>query len=295
MMRSSKKGQHLMGVLRKIIIATMVGILILVVSGKLLGFTTNALDKSRCDLSTWANTKVSDKSFFLSWPIDCPAPFQEIVESDDSHMQREIANHLEACWSKLGGGGRKVFRENWFLPEETNCLVCSGFSVNREVDWIELSNMLATEKIPPLNQVTYSESLNLDTKPWIANFMNSVDDGEYFGNLNILHTRENLPGSSADMKLYPTTADGDIRHYWVVFVRDPARNTFFNQMVLGALKRANPGNFGDAHSELNAREKNGDFMTLYVTDYDLVNSPVGLACENLHWQQSSNSPTPVVS
>jgi hypothetical protein len=117
----------------------VVGLLILFIGFKLVKSSKSISNDEKCRLSLVANdvARVVAKRIF---PIECPRGYREItlsdVESygriDDDRVKSIIAEEMQSCWSKTGGGSLQPFNENWlerFAGDnpvvEVFCIVCS--------------------------------------------------------------------------------------------------------------------------------------------------------------------------
>jgi hypothetical protein len=106
-----------------------------------------------CRDSVLINSKVGEKTLGqFQTALQCPASF---VEMKSSERNKEIAKKdviskivkgMNDCWHKMGEGEAALFYNVAFLDRQLYCLVCSEFTIDRNIPIKDIEEYIKTQK-----------------------------------------------------------------------------------------------------------------------------------------------------
>lgn len=159
-----KKGD--MSVTNMLILAVIVGILLLVFTGKVANFFSDSGKTEVCKASILKASVVKDFSFGLSSsaPSCNDLPDVKITKLDDNAIKKQIADSMLACWSMVGKGNLDPYKE--FGGKQKYCMICSDVifedivekADNQKYELKDMMYWLATHNVPG-QKASYFETL----------------------------------------------------------------------------------------------------------------------------------------
>ncbi|RMF05010.1 hypothetical protein D6764_05840 [Candidatus Woesearchaeota archaeon] len=156
-----KKGQEGYSTVTTFAAVIMIGLVLAVLTVGIVKWVKSRSLEQRCSLSSWMQDTGDD--YFIGVNLDCPAPHEDIKTKNEIETMHKIAMHLKACWQKTGRGKRALLGTS-NVEGDVKCVVCSTFTLDRDIRVDDMVNYLETQPMPPQNDITYSEFLDTDYK-----------------------------------------------------------------------------------------------------------------------------------
>lgn len=293
----NKKGS-LWDVLVSNIKVLVIFIILLVLVGSIVLWVYQRSEEKKCEFSVWAQ-EVARKGVVLDWPLDCPAPYDHISSKKDQDIHLKIAAHLKACWQKMGRGEIQVLSQKFYqFGDDSRCVLCSRFTIEKDIDWNDVSAYLESQKIPPDLAQTYSEFVDTSYKREFQVQLNDAGTmtaypswADHVGNMFLYWPSERWVnynnGYAENIMILPRDdLDENQIEYWVMYYRDPdmERGDAARSMAQDIYKLAS---ISEDATRITYEDDETDFQTMYVIDSKAISE---IQCGQRYWKPAEETP-----